>query len=131
MSEKQLRCEPVAPQENLYRAISPEWWVIKGKRISSVAFDWPFFSVDVASLTTPERTLSRFRLGSGLVSFNCGEATEIGFRALHEVDPDYPNNDAHAHVYSDAGRSERKRRSQRLLTSSGLKIICEPVLPSN
>jgi hypothetical protein len=129
MTEKQLRREPVAPQEDLYRVISPEWF--KERRISSVAFDWPFFSVDVASLTTVERTLSRFRLESGLVSFNCGEATEIGFRALHEVDPDYPNNDAHAHVYSDGRRSERKRRSQRLLASTGLKVIREPTLPSN
>jgi hypothetical protein len=129
MSEKQIRSEPVAPQEDLYRVISPEWF--KERRISSVAFDWPFFSVDVGSLTTPERTLSRFRLESGLVSFSCGEATEIGFRALHEVDPDAPENDAHAHVYSDGKRTERKRRSQKLLASSGLKIIREPVLPSN
>jgi hypothetical protein len=96
MSEKQLRREPVAPHEDLYRVISPEWF--KERRISSVAFDWDFFSVDVASLTTPDRTLSRFRFESGLISFNCGEAIEIGFRALHEIDPAYPDNDAHAHV---------------------------------
>ena len=127
MSEKQLRHEPVAPQEDLYRVISPEWF--PEKRLSSVAFDWPVFSADVSSLTTPERTLSRFRPDSGLVAFNCGEATEIGFRVLHEADPDYPHNDAHAHVYSETGRNERKRRSQRLLTSAGLKIIREPSIP--
>ena len=130
MNEKQRLCEPVAPEEDLYRVISPEWF--QERRISSAAFDYPFFSVDVASLTTPERTLSRgFRLGSGIASFNCGEATEVGFRALHEVDPDAPHNDAHAHVYSDGGRSERKRRTKRLLASAGLKMIREPSIQSD
>jgi hypothetical protein len=129
MNEKQLRHEPVAPQEDLYRAISPEWF--KERRVSSAAFNWPYFSVDVASLTTAERTLSRFQVDSGLVSFNCGEATEIGFRAFHEIDPEYPHNDAHAHVYSDGRSNERKRRSRRLLESIGLKILREPTLPSN
>lgn len=129
MSEKQIHRESVAPHEDLYRVISPEWF--KESRVSSVAFDWPFFSVDVASLTTPERTLSCFRLESGLVSINCGEAMEIGFRTLHEVDPDYPENDAHAHVYSDGKRTDRKRRSRRLLASISLRIIREPTIPPN
>jgi len=129
MNEKQRLCEPVAPQKDLYRVIHPEWF--KERRISSAAFNWPRFSVDVASLTTPERTLSRFPVDSGLVSFNCGEATAIGFRALHEVDPDYPDNDAHAHVYPDAKNKELKRRTQRLLASASLKVIREPSVQSD
>jgi hypothetical protein len=86
----------------LSRAItSRDWWVAAESRISSAAFAFPVFSVDMASLATPEQTLSRFRPESGLVQFNCGAARRLGFDGRQEVDTRFPENSAHANVYCD------------------------------
>ena len=59
------RGDEVPASETLSRAItSPNWWVAAENRVSSAAFAFPVFSVDVASLATPDQTLGRFRAGS-------------------------------------------------------------------
>lgn len=86
--------------ENVYRAIlTPTWWVESENRPSSAAFDHAVFSVDVKSKTTPALTASRFQATSILAEFQCGEARVIGFDPRDELDPEQPNNLAHAHIY--------------------------------
>ena len=62
---------PVGDEEELYRCIAyPNWWNDQEQRITSAAFKFPCFSVDVASLAgSPDATLSRFRVGNGLGRF--------------------------------------------------------------
>jgi hypothetical protein len=92
---------PVGDEEVLYRCIAyPNWWNEEEQRITSAAFKFPCFSVDVASLAgSPDATLSRFRAGTGLVAFTCREARELGCDVRLELDPAQPGNQAHAHVY--------------------------------
>ena len=109
----------VAPGEELYRFVTVHsFWVVAENRPSSSLFDDPpRVSVNVASLTTIENCLSQLRdeLGSpdgGIVSFNCGQARQLGFNARHEPEKDNP---AHAHLYCEMDRpKERKRDGQRL-----------------
>ncbi len=105
----------VGDAEELYRCIMyPEWWVEEEGRISSFAFKFPYFSVDVASLAgSPDATLSRFRPGTGLVSFPCRVAKELGCDVRLEPDPRYPDNRAHAHVYMATER--RKTIARKLM----------------
>lgn len=115
----------VDASENLFRAILyPQWWARQRNRPSSAAFDDEVFSVDIASRTTSAETLSRFRAGSGLVQFNCGEARKLGFDTRDEPDPQYPQNVAHAHVYFDGTRSQRKKRARQL--ADACEILEEP-----
>ena len=92
---------PVADDEALYRCIAyANWWNDEEQRITSAAFKFPCFSVDVASLAgSPEATLSRFRPGTGLVVFSCLTAKQLGCDVRLESDPLCPENAAHAHVY--------------------------------
>lgn len=107
----------VPASEMLSRAItSRDWWVATEARVSSAAFAFPVFSVDRASLASPGQTLGRFRQGSGLVQFNAGAARELGFDARQELDGNFPDNLAHANVYCDLGKKERKRRAQQLVS---------------
>lgn len=109
--------------DNLYRAITiPEWWKAEAGTPSSAAFKDPFFSADIASKTSPAKTLKHRRKGSGLVSFNCGEAREIGFDSREELDPEFPENLAHATVYNDSFLSERKRRAKKLALACSLVV---------
>jgi hypothetical protein len=104
---------------------TPQWWVAEEKRPSSAAFRFPEFSVDVASLAgSPEFTLAHLPKGSGLVSFNCGQARALGFDARLEFDPNYPENKAHANVYSRHASSQRKRMAQKLV--SLCTVVAEP-----
>jgi hypothetical protein len=102
--------------ENLYRCITTmDWWVPEENRPSSAAFKQPNFSTDVVSIAgSPEYTLRRFPQGCGLVSFNYGDAKVIGYSARLEVDPDFPDNRAHANVYNGSGSSKRKTMAQKL-----------------
>jgi len=102
--------------ENLYRAITcPEWWKPEREGPSSAAFNWPKFSADIASLCTPNATLSRLKKrGCGLVQFNCGEARKLEFDARDELDQEYPDNHAHAHVYCNSNPNQRKRQARKL-----------------
>ncbi len=125
MDEASSRGPEVKGEEYLYRAITfPSWWVSQEQRPSSAAFNYPNFSVDIASLTDPNNTLSRFRKGTGLVSFNCGKARALSFDARHEKDENYPHNEAHANVYCDCGSRKRKSCSRQLVTLC--EVIEEP-----
>ncbi|HET6884026.1 MAG TPA: hypothetical protein VFI31_27985 [Pirellulales bacterium] len=116
MSEP-ARGPQVPASEALRRAItSLDWWVAAEDRVSSAAFAFPVFSVDVASLATPEQTLGRFKAGCGLVQFNSGAARQLGFDARQELDARFPENSAHANVYCDLPKNERKRRAQQLVS---------------
>jgi len=115
MSEAR-RGPEVPASETLSRAItSADWWVAAESRVSSAAFAFPVFSVDMASMATPEETLNRFRLGSGLVQFNARAARQLGFDARQELDEHFPDNLAHANVYCALPKNERKRRAQQLV----------------
>jgi hypothetical protein len=83
---------PVRDEEDLFRCIAyPNWWNEEEHRITSAAFKFPCFSVDVASLAgSPEATLSRFLAGTGLVTFPCRVARELGCDVRLEPDPACP-----------------------------------------
>lgn len=120
MAEPEPAGPPVAGHEDAYRAILYPWqWNEAGNRPSSAAFDEEVFSVDVASRTTPAATRSRFRMVLQLVQFNCGRARAIGFDTRDELDPNFPENMAHAHVYFlDYGqfpKPQRKKRARKLV----------------
>ena len=111
--------------ESLYRRITtPAWWVASENRPSSAAFRHPDFSADVASIAaSPEHTLGHLPPGSGVVSFPCGEAKQIGFAIRLEPDPSNPDNLAHANVYSGSSPGQRKKMAQRLVA------LCTVVVP--
>jgi hypothetical protein len=77
------------------------------------------FSVDRKILTTPRETVARFKEVLRLVEFNCGKAREIGFETRDELDPNKPDNKAHAHVYfleyHELGKNGRKKKARRLV----------------
>jgi hypothetical protein len=109
---------PVGDDEELDRCIAhPHWWDDPEQRITSAAFTFPCFSVDLASLAgSPEATLARFRPGTGLVVFPCRTAKELGCDVRLEPDPNHPENPAHAHVYVPAER--RKAVARKLVEAS-------------
>ena len=116
---------PVADDEDLYRCISPEWWIDEEKRVSSAAFTFPRFSVDVASLAgSPQATLSRFRQGSGIAAFLCREARALGCDVRLEIDPAHPENKAHAHVSMPQTSGKRKAAARRL--AAMCRVLIEP-----
>jgi hypothetical protein len=109
----------LADSENVYRAILyPSWWVEDKHRPSSAAFDEEMFSVDVKSRTTPLLTAARFRSIIRIAEFKCGEGKAIGFESRDELDPNQPDNLAHAHVYfldyHSTSPSQRKKRARSL-----------------
>ncbi len=110
----------VADTEDVYRALLyPSWWVEEERRPSSAAFDEAIFSVDVKSRTTPQQTAARFKDVTHLAEFNCGRARTIGFETRDELDPNQPDNLAHAHVYflgySDTNSNQRKKKARKLV----------------
>jgi hypothetical protein len=118
----------VPASETLSRAItSRDWWVADENRVSSAAFAFPLFSVDRASLATPEQTLRRFTSSTGLVQFNAGLARQIGFDARQELDERFPDNLAHANVYCALAKNERKRRAQQLVSLT--TVVRAPAFP--
>ncbi|MGO9596669.1 MAG: hypothetical protein ACLP7Q_01460 [Isosphaeraceae bacterium] len=109
----------LADTEDVYRAILyPDWWSEERKRPSSAAFDAPVFSVDVKSKTTPQQIAARFRNVTRLAEFNCGEGRALGFESRDELDPNQPDNLAHAHVYfldyHATNPSQRKKKARKL-----------------
>ncbi len=110
----------VAPGEDLYRFVTVRsFWVVPENRPSSSLFDDPpRVSVNVASLISIEKCKTQLMNdfaspNGGMVSFNCGQARQLGFDARHEPEKDNP---AHAHLYCDeaARATERKKNAQRL-----------------
>lgn len=118
----------VAPVEDLYRGITTgDWWVEEENRPSSAAFKQPDFSTDIVSLAgSVDHTLSHLPEGSGVVQFNCGQASSLGYEIRQELDPQQPENHAHANVYNRSGPSGRKKMAQRLVQLC--KIAREPDL---
>lgn len=116
MPERSKRGPKVPTHEDLYRAILyPSWW--KEDRyppLTTAAFAQNPFSADIASLTTPSRTLARFEEGSGLVAFSCGKARELGFDARQEQDERFPDNEAHANVYCNGARTPSRSMAKNL-----------------
>lgn len=106
----------VADDEDVYRAIlTPMQWSAAQNRPSSAAFDDEVFSVDIVSRTTIAEMRARFREVFHIVRFNCGDARTIDFDTRDEPDPDFPENVAHAHVYSlHATSSNRKKKARKL-----------------
>jgi hypothetical protein len=120
------RGTPVPDADTLHRVITPAAaaaWFPNGL-LSSAAFSFPVFSVDIARLSTPEQTLARWPVGSGIVGFNCGQARQLGFDARHE--PEHGNG-AHANVYNDFPTNERKRRARQL--AAACAVVVAPVPP--
>lgn len=115
---------PVGDEEELYRCVAyPNWWNEEEQRITSAAFKFPCFSVDVASLAgSPEATLSRFRAGTGLVVFSCRMAREFGCDVRLEPDTNWPENLAHAHVYMPTAK--RKTVARKLVEAC--TVVREP-----
>jgi len=117
---------PRGPQvdrvEGLYRAIHlREWWngEVVPPRPRSAAFNWPSFSVNIASRIGEPGAVRHLeevlRCPQGaLVEFNCGVARDLGFDARKESDPKYPENDAHANVYFDGPNGIRKKHAKKL-----------------
>lgn len=123
----------VDPAEDLYRAVTvPDWWNPSGNPpLRSAAFSWPKFSVNIASLMTPDEAIRHLREvlkcpNGGIVTFNCGDAKALGFDPRREIDPQYPKNLAHANVYSDGSRSKRKTRAKQLAVRCCHQILLEP-----
>jgi len=130
MSEVVGRGPEVDRAEELYRAITlSDWWLADPERPRprSAAFNWPCFSVNIASHTTQQKAVEHLHTvlkcpQGGIVSFNCGTAKDLGFDPRHEPEE---GNEAHANVYSDGRSNERKRRAKRLAEDS-CSIILEP-----
>jgi hypothetical protein len=123
MTEAGSRGPQIAPNEELYRAITAkDWWDLEADppRVRSFAFRVHSpFSVNVVSkmpLADAIRHLHDVLLSpaGGIVSFNCGEARSHLFDARDEPDPDHPENTAHANVYYDGSNSQRKLDAKKL-----------------
>ncbi len=132
MSDAGARGPEVAPAENLYRAIhSQQWWIAgRAQPLSSAAFSWPVFSVNIVSLMSLEDAVRHLRevlksAKGGIVMFNCASAKGLGFDPRKEPDPNYPQNKAHANVYSDGSDSNRKTRAKKL-AASYCQVVLEP-----
>lgn len=117
--------------EELLRALTHRsWYDADTKRISSAAFGFPQFSVDIASIAgSTEATLQQFKPGTGLTRINCGRTKQIGCAVHQERDDRNPDNKAHAHVYVPGKSSHRKRLAQQILSIATL--IVEPNFPQD
>ena len=119
----------VVASENLLRFITtPSFWVLAEKRPSSAAFDKPKFSVTIESLASDaehrrQLTDTLQRPNGGIVRFSCRTARDLSFHADAEIDAQYPDNLAHAHVYDDGDNRSRKRRARSLAMQCSVVIL--------
>ena len=120
---------PLVPDaEDVYRVINvPDWWVSKEHRPSSAAFQSDYFSVNVVSRSTVQHCFFYVPEARGLVQFNVGQARAIGCPTHDEMDPDFPDNVAHAHVYVDEVNSQRKKKAQKLRRLA--TVVVSPLYP--
>jgi hypothetical protein len=130
MGDADSRGPQVPPEETLHQFVTvPSFWVAKENRPSSSLFDNPpRVSVNVASLTTIDECKQQLRKGlgkpnGGMVSYNCGQARELGFDARHE--PEH-GNQAHAHLYSDLGVSNKRRKKNAVRLARLCSIVIQP-----
>lgn len=122
MSDADARGLQVDPAEDLYRAIhTPDWWEADADppRPRSAAFRKREFSANIASIIGLQGAIYHLvnvlkNPSGAIVLFNCGFARGLGFDARREVDPDYPENAAHANVYYDGRTGDLKRSAKRL-----------------
>jgi hypothetical protein len=114
----------VADHEYALRAVlCAAHWFPDEDRPSSALFNNDYFSVDLRSKTTIEESVSRMTANGkkvlGMVDFNCGGAREIGFVTRDELDPQQPDNLAHAHTYNtkfeELGDKARKKHAKKLV----------------
>jgi hypothetical protein len=118
--------------EDLYRAIhTVDWWEPDAvpPRPRSAAFRKRKFSANIAreiGLEGAVRHLCDVLMSpqGAVVSFNCGRARELGFDARRELDAHYPENTAHANVYSDGSTSDLKRSAKQL--ARGCQTVYAP-----
>jgi hypothetical protein len=105
--------QQVPDTDTLHRVIVPAAAAVRfpGGVLSSAAFNFSVFSVDVARLSPVADTLTRWPAGSGLVGFGSGQARGLGFDARHAPEL---GNDAHADVHCTHPSGERKRRARQL-----------------
>jgi hypothetical protein len=132
MCDAVRRGPEVDPADNLFRAINAQSWWIAGRRqpLSSAAFSWPVFSANIESLMSFDEAVQHLRRvlkspKGGIVVFNCGNAKGLGFDPRKEPDPTFPQNKAHANVYSDGSDSKRKSRAKKLAEHC-CKVLLEP-----
>ena len=115
----------------LYRAITTaDWWVEDENRPSSAAFNSALFSADLESILggNPESTLARQKPGAGLVRFSVAAAKALGFDVRREVDPNFPDNKAHAHVYCNLGNKARRKACRKLVGPPDTTTLVPPDL---
>jgi hypothetical protein len=114
----------------LYRAITTaDWWVEDENRPSTAVFNAREFCADVESLAGDHQaTLSRHKPGCGIVRFNAGVARALGFCARKAVDPDFPDNAAHADVTCDLGNKDRRRAAKKLIHHPDTLVLVQPDL---
>ena len=119
MPDADSRGPEVDGAEQLYRAIHlREWWnaEVTPPRPRSAAFNWPKFSVNIASILGEKGAMDHLAHvlkcpNGAIVAFRCGCARELGFDPRREPEND---NAAHAHVYYDGSNSSRKTRAKKL-----------------
>jgi len=133
MPDADARGPEVYRGEDVYRAITvPTWWIAgRGQPLSSAAFNWPNFSVNIASLMTLDKAVRHLKYvlkspKGGIVAFNCGDAKDLDFDTYKEPDPAHPENRAHANVYSDGSHSKRKTRAKKLAEYCSRRVLLEP-----
>jgi len=114
----------VADDETLFRCLTfYKWYNHAEKRVSSAAFSFPRFSVEIASISgSAAATLAPFLAGTGLASIHCGFAKSLGCDPRQEKDEIRPDNEAHAHVYMPAG-DKRKSAAKKLAESCEIVVI--------
>lgn len=113
MTSSSLTRGPEIPAEETWRRALLSDWIPEGV-LSSAAFNYSKFSVELESRATRAETFSRLTKSVAVAEVNCGLARTIGYDARDESDPDYPENKAHAHVYRDVPSSKRKARAREL-----------------
>ncbi|MBX9656384.1 hypothetical protein K2Y11_22440 [bacterium] len=105
---------------------NPKWYVKEERRISSAAFSFERFSVDVDRLTTWTDRVATFYPGTGAVSLECIVVRSNNADAILETDENDPSNAAHAHVYYQCGASARKRAAKRIAEDPRIVVLLEP-----
>lgn len=136
MTDEPSRGPEVPPHEDLLRVIMhPHWWNEEEQRPSSALFAFAKFSAYIASLTAPDHPVrqlphdsGRFPAGSGVLTFQSGEARALGYDARHE--PENGDN-SHAHVYCEMNAKQRKKNFQRLLASPNTRVVVKPAFTAD
>jgi hypothetical protein len=108
--------------EALHRALYPYWWDQETQKVSSSAFSFDVFSVDIASRTSLQATCDRFPNSTAIAEFNCGVAVHMGYDARLEPNPDDPEHVSHSNVYTGEQTKGVKKAMRRKLAEA-----CRPI----